>query len=327
MINSKAVFIFLVLFPILTGIEIVNTSIAGGADTEAPKDAKIASKHKQYAKELFDRYKPLKCKKSKSPLFRADPSDLLKLEIISNFNRINTDTYDEEGGDSGVISYVDRVKTTQYVPVFIKDRGNSRRDSCEWVPLRIKFESPRIKEELDRSLEALPQEQDRLVSIYNELGTRRKDDPLLKGTSQKNNIFRKLGDDIKIVTHCGKSTWKRVGGDAQEQQENRLLLEYYIYQVLDQTRSTILKTRLAEITYKDPTGNVMLTRKAFFREPNSKLAKRCGLSHKSPQGIETKDLDEVSSFQLDLFNNFVYSKDYDREEGLNIIYLYGKEGQ
>ena len=328
MIDKKAGFISLVLFcAAMAPFGTTGTAMAGGEDIGASHDASAISDPLQYANDAIARYRPLKCKKSKSPLFRAGPSDLLELEIISDFRRINADTYDEEGGDSGVISYLDKKNRRQYVPVFIKDRGNSRRDSCEWVPLRITFESPKVKKKLDRSLGDSSRDGDRLVRTYNELKAMRKGVPLLKGTSQKDNIFRKLGDDIKIVTHCGKSTWRHVGGDTKEEQENRLLQEYYIYQVLDQMKSTTLKTRLAEITYRDPGGNLLLTRKAFFREPKSKLAKRCGLSNKSYPGVAVKGFNKTSLFQLELFNQFVYSKDYDLEEESNINVLYGKDGQ
>jgi hypothetical protein len=157
------------------------------------------------------------------------------------------------------------------------------------------------------------------------LKSKRKAQIFSGGVSQKNNVFSKLGDDIKVVTHCGKSSWKRVGGDTKEQQERRILLEYYLYQILGQMHSTTLKTRLAEITYRDPTGKEMLTRKAFFREPIGKMAKRCGLSHKKNPEMEYQDFDPVSLFQMELYNKFIYSNDYEIEER-NTITLYAEDG-
>jgi len=275
---------------------------------------------------VIKRYWPLQCKQSKSPLFQADANDVLKLEIISDFAHVNKETYSETGGDSAIISWQDKKGNTEHLPVFIKDRGNSRRDFCEWVPLRITFESPQIKKQLERLLEKIPPGEERLVAMYNELKSIRKDNPLTKGVPQRDNLFRKLGDDIKLVTHCGKSSWKRVGGDTREEQEERLLQEYYIYQVLDQMSSVTLKTRLAEITYRDPEGSILVTRKAFFREPKSRLAKRCGLSKRPWPGVEYKGIDDISWFQLELFNRFVYFKDYDRD-GRNINMLYRDDGK
>jgi len=275
---------------------------------------------------VINKYRPLECKQSSSPLFQDNSNDILKLEIISDFKHINEEIYSETGGDSGIISYADKNGVKRYIPVFIKDRGNSRRDFCEWVPLRITFENSNIKDSLDKLLKNIPSDNERLVKMYQQLKSIRKNNPLTKGVSQKNNIFSKLGDDVKLVTHCGKSTWKRVGGDTREEQEQRLLQEYYIYKILDQMNTTILKIRLAEITYRDPDGNIILTRKAFFREPKSRLAKRCGLSNKPYSDVENKEINDISWFQLELYNEFVYFKDYGRD-GRNVNMLYRKDGE
>ncbi len=275
---------------------------------------------------VIKNYRPLQCKDSSSPLFQAAPNDVLKLEIISDFSHINKEIYSETGGDSAIILYQGKNGTSGFLPVFIKDRGHSRRDFCEWVPLRIIFEDPIIKKKLDQTLKGMSPDKESLVKLYNELKTLRKGKSFNKGYSQGENLFSNLGDDIKLVTHCGKSSWKRVGGETQQEQEKRLLQEYYIYQVLDQLHSVTLKTRLAEITYRDPEGNILLTRKAFFREPKSRLAKRCGLSKRPYPGVESKDIDDLSWFQLQLYNEFVYFKDYGRD-GRNINMLYREDGK
>ncbi len=271
----------------------------------------------------LESHHPLRCKDSRSPLFQADANDILKLEIISDFRHINRETYSETGGDSGILSYLDRSGKFVHLPVFIRDRGHSRRDFCEWVPLRIIFEGPRIRQHLEKRV---PPGEDRPLRMYRELKKLRGGVPLDRGVPQKDNLFRKLGDDIKLVTHCGKSSWKRIGGETREQQEARLLQEYYIYQVLDQLGSVTLKTRLAEITYRDPEGDILLTRKAFFREPRSRLAKRCGLAKKPWPGAAEQGIDDTSWFQLELFNRFVYFRDYG-QDGRNVNLLYHKDGR
>ncbi len=306
-------------FLLLAGIGMSDHALGSGKSVET-------SAVQGHINALVDRYRPLQCGQSKSPLFQAAANDVLKLEIISDFAHVNKEIYSETGGDSAIVSWQDKNGNAEYLPVFIKDRGNSRRDFCEWVPLRIIFESPLVKEQLDRSLKKIPPGKKRLVKLYNELKSRRKNNPLNKGVAQKKNLFRKLGDDIKLVTHCGKSSWKRVGGDSREAQEERLLQEYYIYQVLDQMGSVTLKTRLAEVTYRDPEGNILVTRKAFFREPKSRLARRCGLSKRPYPKVEYNGIDDLSWFQLELFNRFVYFKDYDRD-GRNINLLYRDDGK
>ncbi len=267
-------------------------------------------------------YRPLRCGASGSPLFQAGPNDVLKLGIISDFEYINREIYSETGGDFGILSYSGGEGGRVHLPVFIKDRGHSRRDFCEWVPLRIIFLDPELRQRLE---ERVPPEGDRPLRMYRELKRLRKGRPPDRGVAQKGDLFRKLGDDIKLVTHCGKSSWKRVGGDTRKEQEARLLQEYYIYQVLDQLGSVTLKTRLAEITYRGPDGGVMLTRKAFFREPRSRLAKRCGLSKRPWPGVVERGIDATSWFQLELFNRFVYFRDYGRD-GRNVNMLYRKDG-
>ncbi len=295
-----------------------------GSTINAAQDLNIfpLSKLMGSNKDIVEEYRPLQCKKSKSPLFQAEANDLLKLDIIADFNYINKEIYSETGGDYGVVSYRDTDNKQHYVPVYIKDRGNSRRDFCEWVPLRISFEDPMLAKELNDDVQSDP----RLLKMYKRLKSIRRNVPFEEGFSQKTNIFRALGDDIKLVTHCGKSTWQWVGGDTQKQQEDRLLEEYYLYQVLDQMGSTVLKTRLAEITYRDPTGKEIITRKAFFREPKSKLAKRCRMSKRPYPGVVEKGINDASWFQLKLYNAFIYFKDYGRD-GRNVNMLYGKDGQ
>ncbi len=276
--------------------------------------------------EIIDLYRPLQCRESNSPLFRAEPNDVLQLEMIADFAHINTDTYSETGGDSGILFYQDRQGRRHFLPVFIKDRGNSRRDFCEWVPLRIIFESPKLKAELEREVADTLPLRERLVAMYKALKAKRGDAPPPgKGVPQKDNLFRKLGDDIKLVTHCGKSSWRHVGGETRKAQEERLLQEYYLYRLLEQMGSVILKTRLAEITYRDPQGNPLITRKAFFREPKSRLAKRCGLSKRPYPDVPEKGIDETSWFQLELYNEFIYFRDYGRD-GRNVNLLYRDDG-
>jgi hypothetical protein len=274
------------------------------------------------SKDVVEEYRPLQCKRSKSPLFQAEANELLKLDIIADFNTINKEIYDDEGGDYGIVSYEDAEKGRQYIPVHIKDRGNSRRDFCEWVPLRLSFEDPAIAAELNKEIQG----DDRLLKMYKKFKSMRRNVPFTEGFSQKKNIFRSLGDDIKLVTHCGKSTWKWVGGETQKEQEDRLLQEYYLYQVLSQMNSTILKTRLAEVTYRDPRGKELVTRKAFFREPKSKLAKRCGFSKRPYSNVEDMGINDTSWFQLKLYNAFIYFKDYGKD-GRNVNMLYAKDGQ
>ncbi len=316
---KKLVFTTVTVFLLIANLAIPSHAL------EAGRNIKAVSENKR-ADTVIDKYRPLQCKQSSSPLFQADANDVLKLEIISDFAHINKEIYSETSGDSAILSWQDKNGSTEYLPVFIKDRGNSRRDFCEWVPLRIIFERPEIKRQLESSLKKIPPGEKRLVAIYNKLKSIHKENPISKGVSQKGNFFQKLGDDIKLVTHCGKSSWKRIGGDTQEEQEERLLQEYYIYQVLDQMQSVTLKTRLAEITYRDPEGKILVTRKAFFREPKSRLAKRCGLSKRPWPGVKYNGIDDISWFQLELFNRFVYFKDYDRD-GRNINLLYRDDGK
>ncbi len=274
---------------------------------------------------LIDRYRPLQCRDSGSPLFQAGPNDILQLELIADFAHINTDTYSETGGDWGILSYQGKEGQRRFLPVFIKDRGNSRRDFCEWVPLRILFGSPLLKEKLEKqAMEHLPLRK-QLAKMYRLLKRETGEKRPAKGVPQKDNLFRKLGDDIKLVTHCGKSSWRHVGGETREIQEERLLQEYYLYRLLEQMGSVIPKTRLAEVTYRDPQGKPLVTRKAFFREPRSRLAKRCGLSKHPSPGVEEKGIDETSWFQLELYNEFIYFRDYGRD-GRNINLLYRDDG-
>jgi hypothetical protein len=140
------------------------------------------------------------------------------------------------------------------------------------------------------------------------------------GSVQSGNIFSGH-KKIKLVTHCGNHpvNGKFLAGNP-EQQRNRLLSEYYFYEILEQLNTSALSTRLARITYKNPDGSVLLTEYAFWREREDHACQRCGWADEAKK-TEVLGLnpDSKSLFQTDMMEKFVYNKDYFAPKGHNAV--------
>jgi hypothetical protein len=78
---------------------------------------------------------------------------------------------------------------------------------------------------------------------------------------------------------------------------------------------------------KDLEGNEVHEKLAFFREPPTSLAKRCGLLNKPPAKQVPKEnvkQDPISAFQAEFVNRFLYNSDFGLG-GHNINILYDDE--
>lgn len=144
----------------------------------------------------------------------------------------------------------------------------------------------------------------------------------LEATSQDDNMFDKIGDDVKIVTHCGKSIWKNLGGDTLERQQDKILGEYLIYKILEEFKTTTMKARLAKVTYRYSNGLPMATKYAFFRENRSSIAKRCKLKKNKPENLKLDPNHAFPKFHAQFLHKFVISNDYALYREHNVKYVY-----
>jgi hypothetical protein len=157
--------------------------------------------------------------------------------------------------------------------------------------------------------------------------------------SPSHTIFSKLGDDVKIVTHCGNAYWEHVGGKDTAAQNTKIMSEYYLYKMLAEFRLPIESARLAHITYFNADGTSAYSdinksggtdhfKLAFFREPPTSVARRCGLLSKKPENTGNDyygKSDKASSFQADFVNKFAFNNDYTLA-GQNMNKFYNKDG-
>ena len=87
--------------------------------------------------------------------------------------------------------------------------------------------------------------------------------------------FKGISDDLKIATHC--DGFGVINNSNEHVQRN--LREQTAYKMLEALGFMTLKTRSAQITYKNLDGSLVADAHAFLLEPKSNMAKRYGLKH------------------------------------------------
>ncbi len=276
-----------------------------------------------------------RCDAPKSPLYqKVDSNDALEVVMMTVQSTLNKKPEDA-GGPARDLKAVLGVKQAgqemNYLPVLLSHRGKSRGSNCEAKPFRIKFLDQDIEGKLEQWLADNGIKADSpnyIVDYYKAFERETLTEEQKKGSSQKGNIFAKLGDDVKVVSHCGSATWNAISGSTEAAQDSRLLSEYYIYELLSTTRFAVERTRLARINYLNIDGKSYYGKPklAFFREPPTSLAKRCGLASKVPKRQPDQPeipRNAISYAQLRLINSFLTNTDYS-EYGHNVNVLFNK---
>jgi len=268
------------------------------------------------------------CEASKTPLFGSD--SLIKIEILSDMER-----YLDKGDQAhikmkapGVVTFEDENFALNFSPIRFETRGNSRFLSCEYKPIRLSFLDAAIEKNIETEIGPYVRDKPAYLQSYmTELKTLYAND--LIPESQPEGLFSRIGDDVKLVTHCGKSKWPVVGGDTPEIYNDRLFGELLTYQIVGALNTVTLRTRLAEITYLNADGSVIDTFWGFFRENPSSLAERCGLLKEAGDKPVDRSLgsisSEVTSFYAEFINELISNKDY-RVPSHNIKTLYRDSG-
>jgi hypothetical protein len=260
------------------------------------------------------KYQMLICEESKAPLFKTTNShDILEMDIVANHKKINNPNFRSwDNVDSisspAIISYKEDGKEIK-VAAKLTPRGNSRFE-CDPRPLKVTFEDEEI---LNGFGDVNP------LEAYQKLNDLRATTALTEGKKQKNNIFKGLGDDIKIVNPCAHPEGSWLGAKTKEDQDDKLLKEYTIYKMFETLNTSTLKTRLTKINYKNPDGSLNKSVYSFVREPEGKTAKRCGLENGQYQGVDENGNElnpienESSAFTLDLLFQFIGGEDYNKD--------------
>lgn len=292
----------------------------------------------------------IECKKPKSKLYKAvDSNDAVELEMIAPFEKLGRKG---EPAIRAVIRYREGNKA-MVLPVLLSGRGNSRGSYCAFKPFRIAFTTNELAQEIEQALlqrGVRPESKDYLAQYQKEFLATQYDEKT-EGKPPKNGLFDDLGDDVKVVTHCGQNNYGAgdwPGGRTELDQDNRLLMEHYLYEIINQTKLPVEATRLAHIKYYDTQGAPLFkdnngqvkAKLAFFREPPTSLAKRCDLLSKPPQGVLAPpvvngrgvEYDEDSNAALSIVNKFVGNSDFGvgwagDKQGHNVNYLFDKQGR
>jgi hypothetical protein len=301
---------------------------------------------------IYEANKPRKCEPSKATLFKNSKAEILKPITIKGEVK---EIFLKANGHYAVIMNPNAdTDAMKFIPVFIEKRGNSRADYCEMKPARIKFmlqpSSAELKaklakrkdnwqtigvspEEHSKLIELLPKgasNEQKLQAYYEEFISLRKGGaaPEEGFPQEKISFFGQMGDDVKLVTHCGKGEVEELGGPDYKTQREHLLNEFYIYRILNDFKTTFIKTSLLDITYEQPSlgekmsfeGNTNVV--GFLRESKSRLADRCSLNVEG----KTKGHNMVSVQQNHFMSNLIASKDY-QLNGHNSEILFDSEGK
>jgi hypothetical protein len=247
-----------------------------------------------------------------------------------------------DGKQKAILKYKEKDGKTVYLPVVLSGRGNSRGNNCSFKPFRMAFTTKELRLSLEKNLEERrrdPESNEYLKYYYDEFVAANYD---LKseGKPDKDSLFSGLGDDVKVVTHCGVA---RNGGDwpgglKVEDQDQRLLAEYYVYEVLSKLKVTYYD-QLGKPVFDD--NGAPMAKFAFFREPPSSLAKRCELLTKKPEVKKKKPaqnqyyveetINKGSELSMNALNYFVINTDFgaygEGKQGHNINFFYNASGE
>lgn len=299
-----------------------------------------------------------RCSEPASRIYnKTDSNDAMDVTLITDYATLNQRPKDLRGVVA-VLVQKHKSQKMEFVPVLLETRGASRRESCSAKPFRMKFVSQDVSTQIEKDLETAGVKDDSpdyIVEFYKRFlaanlpaapKNPQEKEALAKGA------FSKLGNDIKVVTHCGTANWNMLGGKTPAEQDTHLLSEYYLYEILGKLNTTVEAVRLAHFLYLDPagkpiyhdpdaSGNPVTYKLGFFREPPSSLAKRCGLLNHNPtapreqgpaypgQGghpVGNGAADEISRFETEFINKFINNSDYGFE-GHNTNDLYDETGK
>ena len=280
-----------------------------------------------------------RCERPRSSLFeRAQEGshafEVMPVTLLADFESLN------KKGQMESLPAVLRISLAsgqfEFRPVYLLQRGISRKDSCEAPPLKIKF----LKQEIADSIQMLlasssaPIDSSEYLQKYYEELLKYKNVSAQSFQVPQGSYFSYLGSDIKLVTHCGKSNWDQVGGSTVEEQHQRVLSELTLYKILDLLQTPSESTRLVAIHYLNPSAKNFFSeqdsskwgpgiRLGFFREPSASIAERCRLSRTltSRPGHDKSFPDQASMFQAEFLNRFLINNDYDFvNHNVNIFY-------
>lgn len=304
--------------------------------------------------QVIEASKPLHCSASKATLFSDLSRDhirkiSIKTDLVGLVNQGTQDysvlglVYDHEAENI----------YHRYIPAAFQLRGNSRKDYCRFPPLKVVFlldteigppadfglpfeVHSEIVNEIEMGTEDISIN-GKLNLYYNQLANyySNKEIPTDGFSQPKDNMFYKLGDDAKLYTHCGSSVASGglMGGIDYPAQKSHVLAEFYIYEILNLLKTTILNVSLVDVQYlvHDNSFEIVIDADApdqkygvgFFIESVSKMAKRCGLQKDFSQPVSSNF---VSEFQAALLSYFVVSLDFDAQNGLNIKHIFDQFG-
>lgn len=306
---------------------------------------------------LYKSLKPRTCESSESSMFKNSIAEVAKPITIKG--DIDAIFRSHKPNYAVILNPNSKDDESKFIPVFIENRGNSRASYCEIKPVRIKFmlqpADPKLISKLAKreddwkkvgisheahqkiisGFAAGMSDSEKLQAYYNAfIESQPKDNTAGVGFAQaKDSFFGQMGNDVKFVTHCGKpSGFPVLGGPNYEVQREHLLNEFYIYRIINEFKTTIIKSSLLEVTYElaNAPGNAVSfdgTTKVlgFLRESKTRLADRCDLLTRHEQGV--REDNAISRVQSDFINNLFVSLDYGLDFEHNTELLYDAEGR
>ncbi|MEI8025857.1 MAG: hypothetical protein WCI18_05885 [Pseudomonadota bacterium] len=315
----------------------------------------------------YKQLKPRSCESSKAELFKNKKAEIPK-KIMIKTDIDNVFKIQGAASTFGVIYDPSAaLEINKFIPVAFEGRGNSRASLCEMKPSRIYFmlqpSSPEDIQKLalrpqgrmgadnwktigiapethkkiidDMNASGIQGDQKRRQFYYDAFVASQVNQTVPKDgfPQDKSSFFGQVGDDLKLVTHCGKTTQAEWGGKDYPEQQAHLLNEFYIYRLLNEWKSTIIKTSLLDITYVRAASQEAMdfeghsSALGFLRESRTKLANRCGLLSELPANTGNAGRDEVSFTQANFLNHLFVSLDYSADFAHNSENIYDSSGK
>lgn len=134
----------------------------------------------------------------------------------------------------------------------------------------------------------------------------------------KGNIFSSAGR-VKITTNCRPKN---------QEYEQYVLQELFLYRAYNTLTDTSLRTRLARITYKDSAGRIPdVTSWAFFIENHESLAKRVGSKLLTATGALFDDLVPDALGFVGVWEYFIGNTDWGISSQHNILLMQDTVGR
>jgi len=224
----------------------------------------------------------ISCKKTKSAIFKPkNTHKAFEITLTADQEQLQETFESEDVPTRPALLSFEAKSGRKNLPVLVRQRGNSRRELCQFKPLKLSFLSRQIYDLIHKA-EPLTYTVNTNSTLFKKLKSLHFDSKRPDGgysfntTKPRDKPFKGLGKSMDIVSHCGDSDWNLIGGKTKEKQEQKMLQEYYFYKIQNILYPVSLQVQLLNIKYQNSNSETVDEALGFFREKADQTAKRCG---------------------------------------------------